>query len=80
MMMSCGWTASVTNQMTGLHELAEGAARFIWERLFQPPNAEVRDPAGTKANVTAICNDYIVAVSYDYGAFGIYADRVEDYE
>ena len=38
MMISCGWTASVTNQMTGLHELSEGAARFIWERLFQPPN------------------------------------------
>jgi len=35
---------------------------------------------GTKANVTAICNDYIVAVSYDHGAFRIYADRVEDFE
>ena len=34
----------------------------------------------TKANVTAICNDYIVAVSYDHGAFRIYADRIEDFE
>jgi hypothetical protein len=35
---------------------------------------------GTKASVTAICNDYIVAVSYDFGAFRIYADRVGDFE
>lgn len=35
---------------------------------------------GTKVNVTAICNDYIVAVGYDCGAFRIYADRIEDYQ
>ena len=35
---------------------------------------------GTKANVTAICNDCIVAVSYDHGAFRIYQDRINDYE
>lgn len=35
---------------------------------------------GTKATVTAICNDHIVAVSYDHGAFRIYQDRINDYE
>jgi hypothetical protein len=35
---------------------------------------------GTKANVTAICNDYIVAVSYDHGAFRVYQTTLNDYE
>lgn len=35
---------------------------------------------GTKANVTAICNDYIVAVSYDHGAFRLYQNTLNDYE
>ena len=43
LMLSCGWSPSVTTQMTGLHEVSEGAARFIWERIFLPPNAELND-------------------------------------
>jgi hypothetical protein len=39
LMLSCGWTASITTQMTGLFEVSEGAARFIWERIFLPPNS-----------------------------------------
>ena len=35
---------------------------------------------GTKANVTAICNDYVMAVGYDCGAFRIYSDRINQYE
>ena len=35
---------------------------------------------GTKACVTAICADYIVAISYDHGAFRIYADRIGGYQ
>jgi hypothetical protein len=35
---------------------------------------------GMQANVTAVCNDHIVAVSYDCGAFRIYSDRVEDFQ
>ena len=35
---------------------------------------------GTKANVTAICNDYIVAVNYDHGAFRVYQNTLNDYE
>lgn len=30
---------------------------------------------GTKANVTAICNDYIVVVSYDQVDFRIYNEN-----
>lgn len=53
MMLTCGWSASVTNQMTGLHEVSEGAARFIWERLFQPPNDQAqRLPPGAGVDDT----------------------------
>lgn len=34
LMMRSGWIASVTNQTVGLHEIPEGAAQFIWERLL----------------------------------------------
>jgi hypothetical protein len=36
MMLSSGWNKSLSNEMTGLHEVPEGTARLIWERLFVP--------------------------------------------